>query len=312
LAQVMLDCSIKIADGSSSLMKRVTWKATSAAVKVLGLSETLVHYDLYGRSIQIFAASGIPSVRSRFPNHCRNLQRIAAVVSSKYPHPSMIDVGANIGDTALTMRSSTDGPILCVEASQRYAALCRENLAGLANIVVVKAFVGTGSPIGVLLIERGGTGRGTADGTSVTPTITLAELAESYGFSEARLVKVDTDGFDGRVIQASSPWLKETKPVLFWEFELSGDEANRGPGERVFDILGEAGYDRFMFWTNIGDYVLTAKIEDRDVLNDLSFYLGRRENRDHVPPHYADVCAFSKRDADLCEAILRLERAQRG
>lgn len=125
LAQLMLDRAVNVTAKSSPLTKSIIWRLCATAVKSLGLLDTLVNYEVHGHKIRLPADSDLPSVLSRCPKYGRNLQQIAEAVSSKYPHAQMIDIGANVGDTAITMRASADGPLLCVEASRRYAALCR-------------------------------------------------------------------------------------------------------------------------------------------------------------------------------------------
>jgi hypothetical protein len=117
------------------------------------------------------------------------------------------------------------------------------------------------------------------------------------------LVKIDTDGFDGRIISASLPWIACAMPVLFWEFELSGDAENSGPGSRIFTMLAQIGYERFTFYSNTGDYVLTLRSCQTQELQDVSWYFGQRPNRDQVPPHFTDVCAFPAKDADIQESV---------
>jgi FkbM family methyltransferase len=311
LAQFMLDRTVHVTAKSSPLTKSVIWRLRALTLKLLGLSDTLVNYELHGHQIRLPADSDLPSVLSRCPKYGRNLQQIAQAVSSKYPRAQIIDIGANVGDTAITMRASADSPILCVEASRRYAELCRENLTALTDVSVVNALVDTGATLNVRILERGGSGRIVLDEASRTPTMTLAEIAASHGYSSAKLVKIDTDGFDGRIIQASRDWLGKVQPVLFWELELTSDARNQGPGELVFDILEKAGYDRFMFYSNTGDYILTATAADRSILEDLSWYVGRREDRERVPPAFADVCAIAKHDADIYEEVLRMVRERK-
>jgi FkbM family methyltransferase len=311
LSQLILDRAISSAVGSSKQTGYVIWRLRAALVRALGLSGTIVSYQLHGRQICIPSHSDLPGVPSRCPTYGRNLERIAAAVSSKYPAAPMIDIGANVGDTAVTLRSAANGPILCVEASPTYAELCRKNLSATKDAIVVNSFIATGDDLNVRLVEGSGTGSAKADHGSSIPTVALGEVALRFGFETAKLVKIDTDGFDGLIIDASRDWLSQAQPVLFWELELIGDRANNGPGVRVFDILSDAGYERFMFYSNVGHYVVSAAAGDKRALEDLASYFGERRDRNRFPPAYADVCAISKQDLDIYEALLGLEREAR-
>ena len=281
-------------------------------VQRLGLSHQIVRCEMYGQVMELPAESDLPSVLSRFPNYGRNLTLIAAGVTAKYPRAPIIDIGANIGDTAVMLRNAADGPILCIEGSERYAGLCRSNLQATPGVTVVQALVDTGDSSIGRIVERGGSGKAVRDESSGVRSLTLAEVAEVYGFSCARLVKIDTDGFDGRIIGAALPWIACAVPVLFWEFELTGDAENSGPGSRIFAMLAEIGYERSTFYSNTGDYVLTLRSCQTQELQDICWYFGQRPNRGKVPPHFADVCAFPAKDADIQEWVRHRERFLNG
>jgi FkbM family methyltransferase len=248
------------------------------------------------------AESSLPSVLSRHLRYGRNLALIAEAVAAKYPGSPIIDVGANIGDTAILMRSSSDAPILCIEGSEMYADIFRSNLNESSKLTLIQKLVDTGdSTLGEILVEHG-SGRASRNGN--LRSVALPDIASEHGFSNAKLIKIDTDGFDGRIIQAALPWLALSLPVLFWEFELCGDKENGGPGLRIFELLAGAGYERFMFYTDTGDYVATAHAGQDELLQDLAWYFGERENRSHLAPHFADVCAIPSQDLDLHQAIV--------
>src|SRR5260221_385373 len=61
----------------------------------------------------------------------------------------IVDVGANVGDTATVIAQSCRNPILCIEADEAYFKFLRRNVAEVAsttgrNIRCVEALVGTG------------------------------------------------------------------------------------------------------------------------------------------------------------------------
>jgi len=312
IAQRLLESALRISRSSSEIAGKIAWACYKATVQRLGLSHQIVRCKIYGHAMELPADSDLPSVLSRYPNYGRNLALIAAAVSAKYPGAPIIDVGANIGDTAVMLRDAADGPILCIEGSERYADLCRSNLHGAQGVTVVQALVDTGDLSIGRIVEAGGSGKAIRDESPGVRSLTLAEAAEEYGFSCARLVKIDTDGFDGRIIGAALPWIACALPVLFWEFELTGDAQNSGPGSRIFGMLAEVGYERFALYSNTGDYVLTLRSCQIQELQDVSWYFGQRPNRSHVPPHFADVCAFPAKDADIQESVRHRERLLNG
>jgi FkbM family methyltransferase len=268
----------------------------------LHLETTTATCVFLGRPVIISGDSELPS--SVMENFFENLRRICLLVSKKYPDSPMIDIGANIGDTAIIMRSAApNARILCIEGSPYFHEMCKQNVP--ENCIVLNAFIDQlNGKLNVSLSESEGTARANASSGSVN-TLTLREAAKE-GFLAAKLVKIDTDGFDGRIIVGAAEWIGEAKPVLLWEFELTGDEQVGGPGMKVFDILAGLGYRRFVFYSNTGDYIASVNYADKDVLDDLTIYLGLRKNRPNVAPNYADVCAIHESDLDIFEQ-LRLE-----
>jgi hypothetical protein len=96
--------------------------------------------------------------------------------------------------------------------------------------------------------------------------------------------------------------------VLFWEFELTGDELVGGPGTKVFEVLAGLGYSKFVFYSNTGDYITSVNPTDKEIIEDLSIYLGLRQNRMTVAPNCADVCAIHECDSDIFEQLRSEER----
>ncbi len=239
-------------------------------------------------------------------SHFANLGRICLLVRNKYPNNPIIDIGANVGDTSIIMTSvAPDARILCIEGSPRYYDMCKRNVP--ENCTVLNAFIDQlHGKLNVSLSELAGTGRAMKGGGSVN-TITLEEAAKD-GFLAAKLVKIDTDGFDGRIIAGAAEWIGKAKPVLFWEFELTGDEVVGGPGAKVFEILAGLGYTKFIFYSNTGDYIAAVNPTDKEIIEDLSFYLGHRNNRMTVAPNCADVCAIHECDLDIFEQLKLEER----
>jgi len=311
VAQTILNCSQRLAARSSGLTRAAIWRASSSIARGAGLSNCVVQCDVYGSTLDVPGDMGLASMLSRCPKYGRNVERFAAAVARKYANASMIDVGANIGDTALLMRRGATGPILCIEGSPRYAAVCQRNLESVSQITVVNAFVDTGSTIRARMVETNGTGSAVFDESSEIPTVALAEIVQRFGFANAKLLKIDTDGFDGRIIEGALSWLQNAMPIMYWELDLTSDQEHAGPGTKVFESLSKIGYDQVMFYSNTGDYILTTSTRNHDLLEDLSWYTSMREDRLRVPPAYADVCAFPSIDADLAEALQAEERLLR-
>lgn len=136
----------------------------------------------------------------------------------------IIDAGGYIGTAALAMaRLYPKATIVSVEASRENHALLEKNVAGQANIHVLKrALVAKGGPETLSLGNRG-TGQWGftvmpgADPTGDTVrTITFDEILKDFGFDRILLVKMDIEGAEDGLLKDDTDWL-EKSGALFIE-----------------------------------------------------------------------------------------------
>jgi FkbM family methyltransferase len=269
-----------------------------------GLLQRLpIRYNIHEYSLLMPFAHSLADYRVSFPDYGENLGRVARRVYSKYPATTIIDIGANVGDSVAIVRHYA-GPVptLCIEPSEDYYPYLVNNATAMGpDITCMQAAVDTASgTITARLLSAAGTAR-------LLPTTTLVpvevfSLEQIAGmlpqFATPKLIKVDTDGFDGRILAGASGLLQRARPVVFWEFDPTLDAASAGPGAEIFATLVKAGYARVAIYTNVGDYLTTVSLRAGNTLSDLiSFFSGRGSSQ------YADLCAFPEGDEDLAEEL---------
>ena len=126
---------------------------------------------------------------------------------------------------------------------------------------------------------------------------TLPVLLEKHPrFQKSKLVKIDTDGFDGKIIRGAEAWLAKHRPVLFFEYapywlSLQGDD-----GLSIFQTLERAGYARLLVYRNTGGYEYSISLSNKVLLQEMHEYVSR-------PSIYFDLCAFHVDDAALAEQV---------
>lgn len=59
-----------------------------------------------------------------YHNYDKKLPLISKRIKEKYAEMTIIDVGANIGDTAVALRNIIDSPIICVEGNKEMMNFC--------------------------------------------------------------------------------------------------------------------------------------------------------------------------------------------
>ena len=192
----------------------------------------------------------------------------------------MVDVGANVGDTAAIVRAHSGVPVLCVEGDDVFFDLLARNVEQLGDVELEHAFVDAPA---AGRVERG---RGTARvhvGDSRLRTKPLATiLADHPRFAEPALLKLDTDGMDVPILAANLDLLGRVRPVLFFEYD-----PHLGATSDVFVALSHNGYERAVVFENFGEYRETVALADTARIDGL-----HREYTGHGGRRYVDVCVL--------------------
>jgi FkbM family methyltransferase len=251
---------------------RARLKAAIEARKLLlRVGDPLVRYRIGPVELLLPLSHELPFYRNDYPEYGEAVGRVAAQLGGP-----LIDIGANVGDTAAVLRARADAPILCVEGDEAFFQLLATNAAQLGDVELERAFVDA-PPRG--RVERArGTSRIVA-GDAELPAKTLARILEEHPrFAEPALLKLDTDGFDVPILLGNLDLLARLRPVLFFEYD-----PHVGADPDVFERLREIGYAKMHVYENTGEHVetiaLPGSIHDR--------YVG------HGGARYADVCLFT-------------------
>ena len=268
--------------------------------------------ELHGFTLDLPDDHALPQIRRQLPDYSENVGRLAAVLERKYPGRGFIDIGANIGDTAAIVRAYSRLPILCIEGSEIYYEILKENIRRLNSDVELECALVDSATIerpGYLSVESG-TATFRANGNNGT-TSRFARLdsilARHPRFQTSKILKIDTDGMDGRILEGALEWIAGARPVLFWEHDIGRDVAAGGPGLSIFDRLLELGYQTALVFDNTGEFIEKVSLEARQQLADLSDYLPGGDQF----YGYCDVCAFHEEDQDLCVCLREIELENR-
>lgn len=263
---------------------------------------------IHGVTLDLPDGHWLPQIRSELPNYAENVGRLAATVESKYPGRGFIDIGANVGDTAAIVSAHSRLPILCIEVSELYYEILQANVRRLkADVELELARVDSSDAekAGDLRIEFGTANfrPGSSNGATQCFSTLDAILGEHPRFRTSKLLKIDTDGMDGRILEGAIDWIAAAQPVLFWEHDIGRDADLQGPGLRIFERLFDAGYAAALLFDNTGEFIQTVALDNHQQLAEISDYLPGGEQL----YGYCDVCAFHVQDADLCARFREIE-----
>ena len=253
----------------------------------------------------------LPDYARTEPEYGQNLPRLAAAMAEREGGPVItIDIGANVGDSALQMRAAAPVKVLCVEGDQVFLDFLHLNVDDLDDVAVEPSLLlPHADDVSLAPVRAGGTTRfepGQSENT--LPTVTIAELRSRHpDFDRVRLVKSDTDGYDVSLVPAVARTWADTKPVLFFEYHHDLTRLAGFDPLVVWSELAGLGYETVRVWDNgsrpIGTYPIGEMVERSAVLDE------PLEERSY---HFWDVAAVHADDAaglDAVRAVLPVDPA---
>lgn len=170
---------------------------------------------------------------------------------------NVIDVGANVGDTVALIKSSSDNvSFLCIEGNLTYSTLLKKNFKDDKSIFIEEVFCSDVSEEVSISINTGG-GTATIDlnvkEKSKYNFLTLDEILNKHNeFVNVDLIKVDTDGFDYKVIRGAYNILKNQQPLVFFELDKLLLLKNNEDPMSIFSFFYELRYEGFLLYDNYG------------------------------------------------------------
>jgi FkbM family methyltransferase len=278
-----------------------TGRALRKAMLALG-RDPEVTAMVAGRRLALPLSHALPTYLRAFPDYSMNVGRLASAVGGP-----VIDIGANVGDTAAIIRKFSTTPILCVEGHPKFLSYLRRNVEGDPDIEIAAAFVGqaTGKDSRVAK-EMNGTMSLTSSATSTVDVRRLADiLVDHPRFGDVRMLKSDTDGYEATILLSLVDFLAKKKPVLFFEYDPASLEPVSGDPQRLLKELGSIGYNRSVVYDNKGALLLTTEPGESRVLLDLDGYI-RQSNR----RFYVDIALFHNDDHPLFESFRTQEMSR--
>ncbi|MCF8255450.1 MAG: FkbM family methyltransferase [Bacteroidia bacterium] len=288
LAQYIFDQIINTSNSNKVKLKLFKFLRT----KLLSSSEPTVNYQFGNYNLEIYLSHDFPFNLKEKPQYSQNLGVIAEIISKKYPNLQVIDVGANVGDSAAIIKNKVNVPILCIEGNPRFLGLLEKNTASMSDIQIEKCFVGeeelTVTPInslGTSYLEKSENG---------IPVKTISSIIEkNERFSNVKLLKIDTDGFDNKIIRGAEAFLRKTKSSVFFEYDPHYLSLQGEKGVDIFDFLVSLEYEKFVIFDNLGDQLITLSKNNKKEFVELHNFFNRGSSR------YMDIWAIHSNDVDL-------------
>jgi len=247
----------------------------------------------------------LPDYARVVPAYGQNLVKVATALQHGDEPLTVLDVGANVGDSTLQILHATDAHVLCVEADGFFLEFLHTNVDGDVRVSVEESLLTAGADDGVAMapVRVGGTTRFEPGTSALTaPSVSTDELRSRYpAFEELRLAKSDTDGYDVELIPAIARTWSSSRPVLFFEYDHVLSRAVGNDPIAVWGDLIELGYAEVVAWDNYGEVI--GRFAIGDVQAEAAVLDEPSDDRAHP---YWDVAVAHTDDVEGLAALRRL------
>lgn len=246
----------------------------------LRLPDKPVRRTIRGVEMTLPRRHGLPHFARPGEPYAENLVDLARLLAEKEGNVCVLDVGANVGDSALFVLDQVAAYVVCVEPDPQWQTYLETNVGNLDNVAVEPSVLVAPEAAGIsLAIVHQDVGTSQVQPTSGEgglPTITTDELLAGHPrLADVRLVKSDTDGYDVMLVPALARTFLPSKPVLFFEFDPRPTRLatpDLEPND-IWQTLVGFGYEQAVVWDNGGGLIgpaATAELEERSAVLDLT------------------------------------------
>lgn len=216
-------------------------------------------------------------------------------IGSARPRSTIIDVGANVGDTAAFIRSHTKNPILCVEGGDDFIPYLRHNVDIIGkDIRVIEDFVAPQADFKASYTSETGTGRLVPDTNADFSSVSLSDVlraARDLGDGGIALFKSDTDGMDAILISEALDLCPNTPLFFECDYRLTQTADGKDIWSGIFGDLKNRKSSMIVF-DNHGLPMMCMDCVDVDIINDIQGWIHCQHQLHSVRTHYIDLVVF--------------------
>ena len=219
------------------------------------LRDPEIYFDIRGKRLFAHASHNLPHYVSEFPLYDELVSRVSNFLREKGEHLVMVDVGANIGDTIVASNENNLDMFLAVEGNPNFIRYLKKNCANIQNLRLVEAFLSSSESTtpDFTILETSGTARIVPGGRDVISVRTLDSIiSENSDFQQFNFLKIDTDGYDFKVIAGGKDCIARSMPCVLFECDVSGNENYLVELRDTLNFLRKIEYSSVFLYDNFG------------------------------------------------------------
>lgn len=172
---------------------------------------------------------------------------------------NVIDVGAAIGDTAFFILANYPdciNKIVCIDGDEEFFNYLKSNTKEIKSVESIKALLTDSNEMETADLIRTHLGTASAQGTTKAKAISLDNLIlNRFDLQNPiDLIKIDVDGYDGKILDGASSILNTYKPNVIYEWHPILYKQTHNDKLAPFVTLENAGYTNFIWFDKYGRF----------------------------------------------------------
>lgn len=265
---------------------------------------------VWGRELIMPGNNTLIKTYREFMDFNAHLNRIACCVAEQYPTMTVVDVGANVGDTIAIIKSVKDLFVIGIEGDEITFSYLKRNVKQFSNVVILNTYLSDESKKVQVLLENQGTNTTLIpmeSGGSEVAFKTLDEilLSDEFGSQCIKLIKIDAEGFDTIILRGAYRTIEQHKPVLFFEYNRDLMKKIQEDGLSAVLSLKKYGYNKIGVFDYLGRLLLVTTYQNPEIFT----YLHNYGIGEHNLFGYYDICIFHQEDDELADRFFKQETA---
>ncbi len=200
----------------------------------------------------------LPSLQSENKNYDRYFLSFLADLRLEVTRIQVIDVGANVGDTALAIISVIpEARVVAVEGSPFFLKFLNKNTEPYDNVTVIPKFVAVGDAL-LSYESDGSTGNLKPNSKKINMAshsfVSVKELLSRTSIEDFVIWKTDTDGHDISILMHNFTELTKSCSILWFEYDPVDAFCDFSLTERLLTEISALSLDMLVF-DNLGHLV---------------------------------------------------------
>lgn len=216
-----------------------------------------VHLKIHGYEVEQPPAFTYPFTSRLFKYYNNPLiESVYQTFKGKNRKINVVDAGAAIGDTVLLLKSNCPNMVkcyYCIEGDEEFFSYLQKNMKQFNDVVCIKSILSDEDELANELV-RTHAGTASAQGENKVQAISMDHLAIEKGITKIDLIKIDVDGYDGKVLAGAVKILERDQPTVIFEWHPKLYEETENSYYTPFELLTSKNYERFIWFNKEGTF----------------------------------------------------------